>query len=187
MTARRVVGGAGSSVVADAADPAAAPVPVARLRDGTPVGAWLFKANPAVWDIGTALRDGTELDWWRLARTYRAELVEPGHSCAMWVSRGDRRFASGVWAVGTVTGAVHEGCGDPRDPLWRDEGARRQLRPRVPVRLTPLARPVLREEFRDDPRLEHAEVMRVPRMGNPAALTPVEWRALLDHIEGLLR
>lgn len=156
--------------------------PIARLRDGTAVGAWLLKANPAVWDIGTALRDGTELDWWRMARSYRNDLVAPGQPCAMWVTRGDRRVGSGVWALGEVTGPVHEDSGDPDDPLWRDEAARRQLRPRLPVRLEVLDRPVLREEFVADPRLDHAEVLVVPRIGNPAVLTPDEWQALLELV-----
>jgi len=78
--------------------------PIARLRDGTDVAAWLFKASPAIWDIGTALGQGVELDWWRLAPSYRVGLVHEGHPCAMWVTRGDPRVASGVWALGEVVG-----------------------------------------------------------------------------------
>ena len=153
---------------------------VARLRDGTEVGAWLLKARPSVWDIGTALGEGVELDWWRLAPSYRVDLVHAGHPCAMWVTRGDVRVASGVWAIGEVTGEPVADVGDPEDPLWIDEGARRQLRPRVPVRLEVLEAPVRREELAADPRLRRAEILRVPRIGNPAAFTPGEWAALLD-------
>ncbi len=182
-TWRLAGGGAGSSDVAAGAEQASAPTPLARLRDGTAVGAWLLKANPAVWDIGTALRDGTELNWWRMARSYRTSLVAPGQPVAMWVTRGDPRTLSGVWALGTVTGPVHEDCGDPDDTLWRDEGARRQVRPRLPVHLEVLSGVVSREEFAADPRLAHSEILRVPRIGNPAALTPAEWRALRDLAE----
>jgi hypothetical protein len=153
---------------------------IARLRDGTRVGAWLLKASPSIWDIGTALGDGVELDWWRLAPSYRADLVHAGHPCAMWVTRGDDRVASGLWAIGEVTGEPHEDVGDPDDPLWRDEGARRQLRPRVPVRLEVLEDCLAVGTFRADPRLERAEILRVPRIGNPAALTPQEWDAVRD-------
>lgn len=157
---------------------------IARLRDGTEVGAWLLKARPSIWDIGTALDQDVELDWWRLAPSYRAELVHAGHPCAMWVTRGDARVASGVWAMGTVVGEPHDDTGDPDDPLWVDEGARRQVRPRIPVQLEVLVEPVRREELLADPRLAGAEILRVPRIGNPAALTPGEWAALVDLVEG---
>ncbi len=157
---------------------------IARLRDGTEVGAWLLKARPSIWDIGTALGQGVELDWWRLAPSYRVELVHAGQPCAMWVTRGDARVPSGVWAVGRVVGEPSEDTGDPDDPLWVDEGARRQVRPRVPVELDVLEVPVRREELVADPRLRGAEILRVPRIGNPAALTPAEWSALVDLVEG---
>jgi hypothetical protein len=153
---------------------------IARLRDGTAVGAWLFKASPSVWDIGTALATGVELDWWRLAPTYRAGLVHAGHPCAVWVTRGDDRVRSGVWAIGEVTGEPRDDVGDPDDPLWVDDGARRQVRPMVPVRLEVLESCLGVEAIRADPRLERAEILRVPRIGNPAALTPGEWEAVRD-------
>ena len=161
-------------------DESAPPGVIAELRDGTPVGGWLLKARPSIWDIGTALRDGTDLDWWRLAPSYRAELVRAGHRCAMFVTRGDGRVRSGVWAIGEVTGDPVEDTGDPDDPLWRDEAAQRQLRPRIPVRLDVLGEPVAREAMVADPRLAGTEILRVPRIGNPAALTPGEWSALCE-------
>lgn len=160
------------------------PVPgeVARLRDGTPVGAWMLKAHPSVWDIGAALRSGIELDWWRLAPSYRAELVDEGHPCVLWITRGDRRVESGLWAIGEITGAPHDDVGDPADDLWRDESARRQVRPMVPVRLRVLEHPVPRAAVLEDPRLRSLEILRVPRIGNPAAVTPEEWDALEDLV-----
>lgn len=144
----------------------------------------MLKANPATWDIGTALRDGTDLDWWRLAETYRADLVDAGHPCVMWVTRGDPRLESGVWAVGEVLDAPTIGLGDPGDPLWRDLSAREQPRPRIPVRLEPLERPLPREAIAVEPRLSRCEILRVPRIGNPAALSPDEWAALSALLDG---
>jgi hypothetical protein len=161
------------------------PATIAHLRDGSPVGAWLLKASPAVWDIGAAIGAGIELDWWRLAPTYRAELVHAGHPCAMWVTRGDTRVRSGLWAVGRIAGEPVEDVGDPDDPLWRDAGAQRQLRPRVPVELTVLSEGLTRETFGEDPRLRRAEILRVPRIGNPAAFTPDEWDAVSDLLDGV--
>ncbi|HLU41923.1 MAG TPA: EVE domain-containing protein [Microthrixaceae bacterium] len=160
------------------------PTTIARLRNGEPVAAWVLKARPSLWDIGAALRAGVELDWWRLAHSYRAELVGPGHPCVMWVTRGDPDTPAGVWAVGTVTGLPVDDSGDPDDPLWLDEAARRQVRPRIPVELEVLERPVLLEEVRDHPVLSGTEVLRVPRIGNPAALTPDEWAALEELLAG---
>ncbi|CAN5549309.1 hypothetical protein BH10ACT3_BH10ACT3_08350 [soil metagenome] len=155
---------------------------IARLRDGSPVGAWMLKAQPDVWDIGSALRDGVELDSWRLAPSYRAELVHVGHPCVLWITRGDNRVPSGVWAIGEVTGEPDLDVGDPDDDLWRDARARRELRPMVPVRLRALRRGVSKELIRADPRLASIEMFRVPRMGNPAALTPEEWWALEELV-----
>lgn len=142
----------------------------------------MFKAKPEVWDIGAAFRDGVKLDWWRLAPTYRAGLLKIGQPCVLWVTRGDSRVPSGVWAVGEIDGEVFEDVGDPDDELWRDQAAQRQLRPRVPIRLDVLEEPVLREEIMGDPRLSSIEILRVPRIGNPASLSPEEWLAMQDLI-----
>lgn len=174
MTRRHLAGNASSDVSVDVG------ATIARLRDGSQVGAWMFKARPSIWDIGTALRDGLMLDWWRMAHTYRAALVHEGHPCALWVTRGDPDVLSGLWALGQVVGEPYEDVGDPDDPLWIDQGAQRQLRPRVPVHLDVLDAPVPREVISTDPRLERIEILRVPRIGNPAALTPDEWAALLE-------
>ena len=157
---------------------------IARLRNGDPVGAWVLKAKPSIWDIGAALAEGVELDWWRLAPSYRAELVQPGHPCAMWVTRGDPAVASGFWAIGQVTGPPVDDTGDPDDDLWRDRHAQQQLRPRIPVELHVLESPVTAEAVRADPRLHSIELLRVPRIGNPAALSPEEWQALLELTGG---
>lgn len=158
--------------------------PVARLRDGTAVGAWLLKANPAVWDIGTFLASGVEVDRWRLAPSYRAGLMAPGHPAVLWVTRGDPGLEPGVRAVGVVTAEARADVGEPDDPLWRDLTAQQQVRPYVEVRLAALARPVTDAEVRADPRLAGTEILRVPRLGSPVALTPGEWEALGDLLGG---
>lgn len=64
------------------------------------------------------------------------------------------------------------------DPLWVDERAREQIRPRIPVELRILEAPIEREQIREDPRLAGLEILRVPRIGNPAAVSPAEWEAI---------
>lgn len=153
---------------------------VARLRDGTPVGAWVLKANPAVWDVGAFLRSREPLHDWRLAPSYRVDLVAPGHPVVLWVTRGDARYRAGVWGIGRVTGAPRADVGEPEDHLWRDLAARDQVRPYVPVDLEVLDEPVALEHLREDPRFDGAEIVRAPRVASPGALTPAQWSAVRD-------
>lgn len=154
----------------------------AELRDGTPVGAWLFKANPAVWDVLGALERHEDLDSWRMAPSYRVGLVAPGHPCALWVT-GPRSapYRAGVWAVGTVVSVPYDDVGDPDDPSWFDRGAARQVRPYVKVDLRVLSTPIDRDDLRGDPRFAGSEILRRPRMGSPVAITPDEWTAVRDR------
>jgi hypothetical protein len=158
------------------------PKAFAELRDGTEIGAWLFKANPDVWDILGFLRGGAAIDQWRMAPSYRVDLVGPGQPAVLWVT-GPTSGAHipGVWAMGAITGEVGEDVGDPDDDLWRDHGAQRQVRPYVNMHLEPLAEPIARVDLAADPRFVEAEILRRPRMGNPVALRPVEYETILDH------
>lgn len=140
----------------------------------------MLKARPDVWDIGSAIEQRLELDWWRLAHSYRADLVAPGQPCVLWITRGDTRVPSGIWAHGRILSEAVPGPGDPDDGLWCDKVAQLQIRPRVEVELTVLAQPLRREELAADPRLRRMEILRVPRIGNPAALTPSEWQVVRE-------
>ena len=158
---------------------------VAELRDGTPVGAWLFKANPEIWDVLTFLRSGAELDSWRMAPSYRVELVRPGQPAVLWVTgAANAAHIPGVWAIGEIRGEAFDDMGDPGDPLWRDLSAQRQVRPFVEVLLSLLPNPIPRTALRADPRFVDAEIIRRPRMGNPVSLRPVELDVILDLAGG---
>ena len=153
-----------------------------RLRDGSPVAAWLFKANPEVWDVLGALDQRTGIDHWRMAPSYRTDLVHPGQPCGLWVTgAASAAHVAGAWALGHVTGEPYLDTGDPSDSAWRDLGAARQVRPYVAVDLRVLEQPVDRRVLRGDPRFVDAEILRRPRMGSPLALSPGEWDALVDH------
>jgi hypothetical protein len=161
---------------------AGSPKPFAELRDGTPVAAWLFKANPDVWDVLAFLRSGADVDSWRMAPSYRVDLVAPGQPAVLWVTGpANGPHVPGVWAVGEICGEVFEDVGDPDDDLWRDQGARHQVRPHVEMSMTVLAEPVSRMDLVEDPRFAEAEIVRRPRMGSPLALRPVELEAILDR------
>lgn len=156
---------------------------IARLRDGTQVAAWMLKANPEVWDVEAALRDGRDLDTWRLAPSYRVELVAPGHPCVLWVTgTGAAAARAGVRALGVVTTDPYPDVGDPDDPAWGDPAAARVVRPYVGVHLEVLAEPLSRAEVRADPRLADLEVLRRPRMGSPLAVRADELAAMQESV-----
>ncbi len=129
-----------------------------------------------------ALEQRVGIDTWRMAPSYRVDLVAPGQRCALWVTgAASAAHVSGVWALGRITGEPFLDTGDPADTAWRDLSAARQVRPYVAVDLTVLDEPVDRRVLRDDPRFAGAEILRRPRMGSPIALSPGEWDALVDH------
>lgn len=167
-----VAGDAGSS--SDVAE-------LPQLRDGRRVAAWIFKARPDVWDVVTAVRDGSGLESWRMAPSYRVALVAPGHPCALWVTGpSSGRHIPGVWAIGEVTSDPFDDAGDPDDELWLDVGARRQVRPHVMVHLRVLEAPIPRSVLRADPRFADSEILVAPRVASPVAVRPAEWAAILD-------
>lgn len=152
--------------------------PIARLRDGTPVGAWLLKANPDVWDVLGAIERGEGLDRWRLAWSYRVDLVEPSHPCVLWITGpAGGHHVPGIWAVGQVSGPPTPLPDDPTDPGW-GETPPRDVRPYVSVDLRVCAEPLARSVIANDPRLERIEILRRPRMGSPLVLTPAEWEVV---------
>jgi EVE domain len=159
------------------------PAPIAVLRDGTEVAAWMFKANPDVWDVLGFLRSGVEVDSWRMARSYRVELVRPGHPCVLWVTgpTGSAHIP-GVWAIGRITGEPFDDVGDPDDHRWRDHAAQRQVRPFVETRMDVLAEPLARAELAGDPSFAPAEILTRPRMGSPLALRAAELAAITERI-----
>ena len=64
----------------------------------------------------------------------------------------------------------------------RPSPTRERRRLRVGLDVRPLDPVVPRSELRSDPRFAAAEVLRVPRMGNPLILTPTEVAAVDDHL-----
>lgn len=141
--------------------------PLAVLRDGTEVAAWVFKANPAVWDVEGHLARHGSVDRWTLAPSYRADLIDAGHRAVLWLT-GAR---AGVIAVGTVTGPAYDDFdeGDGRMRRW------------APVHLEGVP-PVRKHELLADPRCHRLEMVRSARLGSPLALTADELAALDDAL-----
>jgi len=149
---------------------------IARLRDGTEVAAWMFKAKPEVWDVIGAIRacladpSAPPIDSWGLVDNYRVALVHAGQPCVLWVTGGRHSPTTGVWAMGHVT----------TEPYPAPEGDDGGLRPHVGLELDLLASPIRLIELATDERFARAEIIRAPRVSSPVALTGEEWEAIDD-------
>jgi hypothetical protein len=96
--------------------------------------------------------------------SYRLDLMAAGQPCLLWLSG---RADPGVHALGRLTG-----------PAGEDDGG-----PVVPVQLELLAEPVPRAELLTDPRMQEAEVLRMPAGSNPSWLSPRQFAAVLDRVD----
>lgn len=139
--------------------------PLSRLGPGD-VACWVLKSTrpPELIDPGWPAGGTRELTRC-VRRSYRLDLLSPGHPVLLWVSG---RNAPGVHALGEVTGA-------PEDQL---DG------PVVAVRMTRLPTPVARADLLADPAARDAEVLRMPAGSNPSWLSPAQYAAVLALLPG---
>ena len=146
------------------------------------LGAWLLKANPAVWDVRRFLGEGnTRLTSWSVQRGYRSALMRPGDRVVFWLSGpGTRGLVRGVWGLGHVV-AEAEPWRDGEAGWWLDDAARQALRARVEVDVVLLDEPLPVADLRAA-GLADLEVQRVPQMSNPSWVT----RDQLAVLSGLL-
>jgi hypothetical protein len=123
-----------------------------------------------VWDVIGHLNARRAIDSWGVMPGYRAELMEPGDRCFVWVTgaRGSS-WTPGIWAMGAVT----------TQPVPSEEEGRRL---RVGLAVHGLEPRLARHELKSDPRFAAAEILRLPRMGNPLILTPDEVAAIDEHL-----
>jgi len=145
----------------------AADEPLAVLRNGTEVAAWVFKANPEVWDVEAHLAAHSSVDRWTVAPGYRGDLLAAGHQAVLWLT--GRR--AGVIALGTVTGTAYE-------DLDEDDGIVRRW---APVALEAVE-PVRKATLLADPRFRRPEMVHTARLGSPLALTQAELDAVEDAV-----
>ena len=127
------------------------------------VACWVLKSTRPPAAIDARWRPGTASSLTRcVRRTYRLELMAAGQPCLLWVSGRDR---PGVHALGVVAGPAEDDAGGPA----------------IPVRLTLLPEPVLRADLLGDPRMQEAEVLRMPAGSNPSWLSRAQFDAVLDR------
>jgi EVE domain len=140
-------------------------------RDGSPIGAWVLKANPRVYDVDRALERQGMITGWSLNPSYRTALMKPGQRVFLWRSRG-AGGASGIVATGVVTGEPTDDRGTGGE--WIDQDKAQKIVPYVPVQLKQLITPISRETLQEDLVFASSELFRVKQMGNPVFLTPEE-------------
>ena len=131
--------------------------PLGVLHDGTEVAAWVFKANPEVWDVEGHLARGRAIERWTLAPGYRGALLAAGHRAVLWLT--GRR--AGIIASGTVTGEAYEELDEEEE----------RMRRWVPVHLTAV-HPVRKDALLGDPRCRRLEMVRSARLGSAS---PSPW------------
>jgi predicted RNA-binding protein with PUA-like domain len=144
------------------------------------LGAWLLKANPAVWDLRRFRADGeTHLTSWSVQRGYRSELMRRGDKVVFWLSgpgKGD--LVRGVWGHGHVV-AEAEAWADTERGWWLDDAARQALRRRVEVDVPLLEQPLPATDLRAA-GITDLEVMRVPQGSNPSWVSRPQLAALSE-------
>ncbi len=145
------------------------------------LGAWLLKANPAVWDLAAFLRtgDGT-IGSWAVRPGYRSRLMAAGDAVVFWVSGPvGGRFGRGIWGSGEVTGPVRDVVEE--SPHWIDSSGPERVRCAVDVEIRLTDEPVLVADLLTH-GVDDLEVQRAPWGPNPSWLTRDQWkrvRALL--------
>jgi hypothetical protein len=152
------------------------------MIDRDNLGAWLLKANPALWDMsGFLAAGGSQIRSWAVRPGYRSRLMSPGDRVLFWVS-GDGRsgLARGIWGDGRVV-APAEDWVDAEAGFWRDDNARAAVRARVRVDITFLEEPVTAAELRAH-GMTDLEVLQIPQGANPSWVS----RDQLARIDQLL-
>lgn len=160
---------------------------------GSGVGAWVVKCDAeeifalrhpksGLWGPKTdAPKDGD--GEWRLYTTYRSEEMTAGDHCYFWVSTDVAPgWPSGLWARCDVLGPPYWDRGG--GPAWIDIAKRDEPRPYIPLRWHFLPHPVPKALVRRHPQLVDCELVKTPKMFNPAALRAGEVAVLERLIAG---
>lgn len=133
-------------------------------------GAWLFQANPKLWNLEENLEGMTvgDEDDWAVSR-FREE-IKVGDPVILWQS-GDR---AGIYALGEISSDVFL----RERPEWRGEGGESEPEPAVRYRLTEILKPpLLKRQLVDHPILAGLSVIQAPQ-GTNFRVTQEQWGAL---------
>lgn len=140
-----------------------------RTSDGTPIGGWVLRDDPAVFDVGPMLEEFGQVFRYPLEPSDRVALLDAGQPCFLF--RSDTSKVVGIWAIGEVVAPAFRAPVDPDDP-----GAGEQLF--AEVELLPLAKPIAAAKLKDHKDLAGSELLAGPGQANPVVLRPAEVRAI---------
>ena len=135
------------------------------------LGSWLLKTRPGPGALLEPGADGRRVFRERcVARTYRAQLMQPGDPVLLWLSgpSGGHGPTPGIWGVGQVT-----------DAAGVNEAGQFAVGLELPVADEVL---LARDVLRADRGLAALEVLRMPAASNPSWLDREQW----DALRGLL-
>lgn len=155
---------------------------------GVAIAGWMVQANPAIYDVGTAMvesdADGWEEEWrWSCKPTYRLDIVAKGQPVLLWITRNPNpHLGSGIWLYGHAVGEPYTDSASG-SLLWRDRGAQAGAEWFLPMEVAPLKRFIAREQLQAHPVLKDLEVLRCPQMSNPQIITPAQLDALRSDFD----
>jgi hypothetical protein len=134
-------------------DPATVPVP-------RPSRAWVFQANPQIYDLREALKHLTKLHW--SVRQYQDE-IRSGDRVYLWISGSD----GGVVATGRILTDPQNVDETPEERRFYSNPDQVVREPRVLLRVTrQLTKPISRSVRAHHPILSNASIVRLPQATN---------------------
>ena len=159
----------------------------ARLTE-TDIGAWIVQGNPRTWDYFDSCKDDglspgdTRDNGWTLHSSYRVALMKPDDLVILWLTDIPRRdYWPGVYEIGQLTSEASKNFGMNPDYIL-DKTYVPHAGHAVDFRSYILPSPLRSVDLRSDPQLANCEKFRVPMLGNPLYLTPLETVALSSHL-----
>ncbi|QXC59156.1 hypothetical protein KSP35_12110 [Aquihabitans sp. G128] len=140
-----------------------------RTEDGKPIGGWVLRADPAVFDVASMLQEYGQVFRHPVTPGPRADLMDAGQPCFLFQS--DTSKVVGIWAVGEVVAPCFAAPVDPED-----SDAGEQLF--AELELLPLEKAIAFGKIKDHKVLAQGELVGSPDQANPVVLRPEEVRAL---------
>ena len=123
-------------------------------------GAWIFQANPTIYDIDQALSESSQVTW--VVRQYRTE-VHKGDRVYLWRSGAN----AGVVATATVEDEPAILPGDSGDPYVLKPETLSKPEPRVVLRINSvLSSPIRRSDLQNHSVLKDVGVITFPNATN---------------------
>ena len=154
---------------------------------GKPLGAWVLKCNPKVYDLAAYKSSGeTWVDDWTVADNYRSALMDEGQPVVLWMTGSSKTSPPGIWGVGWVTAPSEWSAWlSPEDlegGFWVDEDKAMAARYFAHVDIDLFDDPIPRSIIANHPTLSRSEIFTAPQVSNPSVLTIEEFEAIQDIV-----